>query len=479
MSEFKYACPVCGQHIKCDSLQAGTVMDCPTCFQKITVPQAPSGEEDQKFILTGSKVGEKRPDTWSNVAVNRQPAKAFPVAAVAFVVALVLAAGAGVYFLRGQIGFSHGHWQTADVGAVGPAGSYSRDGERYQIAGSGADIWFQADGFRYVYQPMNGDVGLTARVLLVPKTDPWAKAGLMVRETLAPDSAHAALFVTPSSGVEFQIRATAGGQATAVRIVPQLQAPYWLRLTRKGDTFTAESSADGTDWTPQGSTIVAMQKTVYAGLAVTSHNHPALCRAVFDQVRITGAGARNPPPNSAANPVPRAGPLSGISSSAAAPGLALSPASDTNWMLELTNAIPGSPVAGRIHGLDFLMERASFQGGSLAFRAGAHGPMEFGLVINFSGAQAESLSGKSINVTTNAEKAARVTLRWKDANGTVQKPGFDTGYALRLEFGELANNRLPGKIYLCLPDAEKSYVLGSFTAAVSKPKPKPDAPPKS
>jgi len=51
MSEFKYACPVCGQHIRCDSSQAGSVMECPTCFQKITVPQAPASEE-QKLILT-------------------------------------------------------------------------------------------------------------------------------------------------------------------------------------------------------------------------------------------------------------------------------------------------------------------------------------------------------------------------------------------------------------------------------------------
>ncbi len=58
MSEFKYACPVCGQHIKCDSSQAGSVMECPTCFQKITVPQAPASA-DQKFIITGTKVGER------------------------------------------------------------------------------------------------------------------------------------------------------------------------------------------------------------------------------------------------------------------------------------------------------------------------------------------------------------------------------------------------------------------------------------
>jgi len=59
MAEFKYACPVCGQHIKCDSSQSGTQMECPTCFQKIIVPQAPEGE--QTLILTGTRVGGERP----------------------------------------------------------------------------------------------------------------------------------------------------------------------------------------------------------------------------------------------------------------------------------------------------------------------------------------------------------------------------------------------------------------------------------
>ena len=95
MSEFKYACPVCGQHMRCDSSQAGTVMDCPTCFQKITAPQAPASA-DQKFILTGSKVVEKKA-TVSNVAAPAPPAadNKFLLAA-AVVVVLVLSAGAAL-----------------------------------------------------------------------------------------------------------------------------------------------------------------------------------------------------------------------------------------------------------------------------------------------------------------------------------------------------------------------------------------------
>src|SRR5437016_3225117 len=58
MSEFKYACPVCGQHIQCDSSQAGTQMECPTCFQKIIAPQAPA-RSDIKLMLTGIKTVER------------------------------------------------------------------------------------------------------------------------------------------------------------------------------------------------------------------------------------------------------------------------------------------------------------------------------------------------------------------------------------------------------------------------------------
>jgi hypothetical protein len=155
------------------------------------------------------------------------------------------------------------------------------------------------------------------------------------------------------------------------------------------------------------------------------------------------------------------------------PALVAPKASDANWTLDLgTNAIPDSPVVGRVHGEDFIMERANFQNGTLTLRYGTHGPMEFGAQINFGAAQPESLAGQSLNIVADTNISARVTLRWKDADGTVQKGTYDSNYAMRLEFGPLANNRLPGKIWLCLPDTEKSYLLGSFNADARKPKPK-------
>jgi hypothetical protein len=102
-------------------------------------------------------------------------------------------------------------------------------------------------------------------------------------------------------------------------------------------------------------------------------------------------------------------------------------------------------------------------------RAGQFGS-DFGATIDFSGASADQLAGKTINITASAAKAAKVTLYWQGSPGTEQPASYAAGYALRLQFGNLANDRLPGKIYLCLPDPQKSYLLGSFDAQVAKPK---------
>src|SRR5512143_3766686 len=60
MSEFKFACPVCGQHITADASTTGGQIDCPTCFQKIVVPQAPASP-DTKLILSAAQVAKARP----------------------------------------------------------------------------------------------------------------------------------------------------------------------------------------------------------------------------------------------------------------------------------------------------------------------------------------------------------------------------------------------------------------------------------
>jgi len=155
-------------------------------------------------------------------------------------------------------------------------------------------------------------------------------------------------------------------------------------------------------------------------------------------------------------------------------------ASDKNWTMSLDEmTAPNSTVVGRVHGRDFILNWSWYQNGELMLRSGTNSPIEFGVRINFSGAAPDVLANKTINVSADVEQAAVLTLLWRDEAG-VQKQIFKDGYALRLEFGALTNSRLAGKIYLCTPDQEKSYLMGKFNANIIKPpapKPKPPAKP--
>jgi len=60
VSELKFACPVCQQHIACDPGLGGLQMECPTCFQQIIIPKAPTGATT-KLILQAKQAGGRRP----------------------------------------------------------------------------------------------------------------------------------------------------------------------------------------------------------------------------------------------------------------------------------------------------------------------------------------------------------------------------------------------------------------------------------
>ncbi|HEX6975332.1 MAG TPA: phospholipase D-like domain-containing protein [Vicinamibacterales bacterium] len=176
-------------------------------------------------------------------------------------------------------------WADRDIGAVGVAGSASESAGTFTVNGSGADVWGTADAFNFAYQSMTGDGEIIARVATVQFTDKWSKAGVMMRETLDASSAQAFMLVSAGRGLAFQRRTAPGGDSTNTDGGAGT-APTWVRLVRSGTSFSAYTSADGTTWRLVGTDAIAMGSTIYVGLAVTSHNNPALCRATFDSMTI-------------------------------------------------------------------------------------------------------------------------------------------------------------------------------------------------
>ena len=181
-----------------------------------------------------------------------------------------------------------GPWQHQDIGSVGFAGSASNSTGLFTVTGAGGDIWGNADAFNYAFLPVTNDCTIVARVTSMQSVNAWSKAGVMIRESLNANSANAFIAVTPSNGVTFQYRSSTGGNS-ANNTTAGLIAPYWVKLVRSGNTFTGYRSPDGVNWTQQGSpTTITMASTVYAGLAVTSHDSSTACMAAFDNVSVPG-----------------------------------------------------------------------------------------------------------------------------------------------------------------------------------------------
>src|SRR5262249_57863053 len=177
-------------------------------------------------------------------------------------------------------------WSDADVGATGVAGSATFSGGAFTVNGGGADIWSGSDSFNYVSQASTGDTIITARVASQENTNEWAKSGVMIRETTAANSSYVFLFVTPGHGVNMQYRPSTGAGAAQLAQIAGPAAPYWARLVRSGNTFTAFASADGVSWTQVGAINVTMASNALQGLAVTAHNNTTLNTTTFDNVGI-------------------------------------------------------------------------------------------------------------------------------------------------------------------------------------------------
>jgi hypothetical protein len=176
----------------------------------------------------------------------------------------------------------------ASVGSFveGPLGTYT-------ITGSGADIWavngVEADEFHFAYKTLSGPGSIVARVQSIDNTNNWAKAGVMIRETLDPDSSHAMMVITPAEGVSFQRRPQTGSTSLD-NTTGGITAPLWVKIERDSTgRFMAYHSTNGSTWEMQGLPSSAQMGTnVYIGLVVSAHDAALTCKAVFSNVTTTG-----------------------------------------------------------------------------------------------------------------------------------------------------------------------------------------------
>jgi hypothetical protein len=176
---------------------------------------------------------------------------------------------------------------------------------QYQIGATSNDVWGTADSFRFYYKTLTSDGSITAKVIGVTNTSTnWAKAGVMIRDSLEPGSTYGFMFPTPDRRRAFQNRplADAGAVSAHSNTNAFTAFPFWVRVERMGNQITAYYSTDGKTWTRQPDNentgadrslnpqMVTMGSSVLVGLAVASNNFGArTAYGEFSDVTTTGS----------------------------------------------------------------------------------------------------------------------------------------------------------------------------------------------
>jgi len=130
--------------------------------------------------------------------------------------------------------------------------------------------------------------------------------------------------------------------------------------------------------------------------------------------------------------------------------------------------IPAQPVAGKVRNLAFAPDVAEIDSGMLTLRQGKP-PLDTEMTIFLYTKPWEVPAGRSFKLVnpSAAPDAPHVRIRWHDdGQSAPRQREYTEKYTLVLEFGQEKDKKLPGKLYVSLPDEDKSQVAGTFEAAI-------------
>jgi hypothetical protein len=143
------------------------------------------------------------------------------------------------------------------------------------------------------------------------------------------------------------------------------------------------------------------------------------------------------------------------------------PAEEVTWQADLKGLmIPERPASGHLLGKPFKVDKATFQNGNLTLQEGTKFIPDRSMLLFLFLPQGVQPDEKGYDIRPHYG-GPHIHMRGTVPAGTESGPLTATGgYSMLLEFGKRMGNRLPGKIYLCMPDRQKSFVAGTFVAEI-------------
>jgi TolB protein len=177
----------------------------------------------------------------------------------------------------------------ADIGPVGKSGAVQYDVTKksYVITGGGENIWGISDAFHFLWKEVSGDISLAADIQLSGSGgNPHRKAGLIIRQSLEPDSAYADAVIHGDGLTSLQYREVKGGPTREIQ--SNIAAPYKIRIEKEGDYVFMSVARQGEALQAAGGSFkIKLSAPFYIGLGVCAHDNKVLEKATFSNVEIT------------------------------------------------------------------------------------------------------------------------------------------------------------------------------------------------
>lgn len=190
-----------------------------------------------------------------------------------------------VYSQNSSPGIFRGH---SDIGNPKLPGSviYNPVSEEYIIEGSGYNIWFERDEFHYLWRQMKGDFILTARIEFIGNgVEAHRKIGWMIRNDLSSTSPHVSAVVHGDGLTSLQYRRADSAQTEEVK--SEDLAPEIIQLERSGSNYYMSTASGNNPFKTVKIENINLNKKVFVGLFICSHNADITEKAYFRNVKIT------------------------------------------------------------------------------------------------------------------------------------------------------------------------------------------------
>lgn len=174
----------------------------------------------------------------------------------------------------------------------------------YNVNGAGSGIGGEHDSFSFLKLQTSGNVEMITKIIGQQNTNNYAIGGIMIRESLEDNSAHATVGISPANGINFYTRSKQppAERPTKITLGPtpispiSAAAPVWLKIVKSGNSIAGFTSSTGySNWTLVGETNLELSPSFYIGFAVSSNAHPSLSSVQFtNTVNMRDVPQRNP-----------------------------------------------------------------------------------------------------------------------------------------------------------------------------------------